>query len=459
MIEDWWLVVPVLHQLRRFAMFPRGQRTTFQQRLLISESATAGQTDRQTADQLHCSRWTVRKWRRRAQRAGRAGLTSHLGRRPTGPLGTMAPDLAPALRQLRTAHPGWGPHTLLAALHADPYWRSQHLPSRARVAAWLKHAGLTRPYRRHVPLPQPPAAPALAPHDEWQLDAQGAVPVSGLGTVSVINVVDETSRLKVESCPRVACRHPATADYYVTLRRAFLTYGLPRRLSLDHDTVFFDNTTPSPFPTRLHLWLLALGIDVVFTRPRCPTDHALVERTHQTLYHQAIEGQTWSTQEQLWRGLDERREVLNTEFPLRRLAQQAPLRAYPAAVASGRPYRPEGEEELLDLERVYGYLGQSRWFRPLHHGRFELGTHKYWLTSRLADQQLEIHFDAASREFICQPEQGGEPVRCAAKGLSKEYLMGELATIAALPTYQLALPWSAEAIRQQDLVQLLGTSS
>ena len=71
------------------------------------------------------------------------------------------------------------------------------------------------------------------------------------------------------------------------LRRAFLTTGLPRRITFDHGTVFYDNTSPSPFPTRLHLWLLALGIDVCFTRKRCPTDHAKIERTHQTMTLQA----------------------------------------------------------------------------------------------------------------------------------------------------------------------------
>ena len=45
-------------------------------------------------------------------------------------------------------------------------------------------------------------------------------------------------------------------------------------LTLDHGTVFYDNTTPSPYPTRLHLWLLALGMQVRFTRKRCPTDGA-----------------------------------------------------------------------------------------------------------------------------------------------------------------------------------------
>ncbi len=76
------------------------------------------------------------------------------------------------------------------------------------------------------------------------------------------------------------------------LRRAFLTTGLPRRITFDHGTVFYDNTSPSPFPTRLHLWLLALGIDICFTRKRCPTDHAKIERTHQTMTLQALLGQS-----------------------------------------------------------------------------------------------------------------------------------------------------------------------
>jgi hypothetical protein len=41
-------------------------------------------------------------------------------------------------------------------------------------------------------------------------------------------------------------------------------------LTLDHGTVFYDNTTPSPFPTTLHLWLLALGVQVRFTRHPMP---------------------------------------------------------------------------------------------------------------------------------------------------------------------------------------------
>ncbi len=96
-------------------------------------------------------------------------------------------------------------------------------------------------------------------------------------------------------------------------------------LTLDHGTVFSENTTPSPFPPTLHLWLLALGVQVRFTRKRCPTDHAIIERTHQSMTAQALLGQTSPSHADLWAGLDERREVLNQYLPSRALSHQAPM--------------------------------------------------------------------------------------------------------------------------------------
>lgn len=80
------------------------------------------------------------------------------------------------------------------------------------------------------------------------MDAQGIRRVEGVGKVSLISIVDITSRLKAESYPSLETTNPALPDYQLTLRRAFLTYGLPQVLTLDHGTVFYDNTTPSPFP-------------------------------------------------------------------------------------------------------------------------------------------------------------------------------------------------------------------
>jgi transposase InsO family protein len=317
-----------------------------------------------------------------------------MGRHITGPISTFPRELQEAILHRRQLYPGWGPATLLIALKTDPRWHDQPLPSRARIAALLKHAGLARHYQPHHDLQQPPRASPSTPHQEWQMDVQSIMRVQGVGQVSLITIVDVVSRLKAESYPSLETTNPALPDYQLSLRRAFLTYGLPQVLTLDHGTVFYDNTTPSPYPTSLHLWLLALGVQVRFTRKRCPTDHAVIERTHQTMTAQALLGQSYTSHADLWAGLDERRDVLNQHFPSRALAHQAPLEAYPQAIHSGRMYRPEWEEDLLCLERVWTYLGACRWFHRIRsNGFFCLGGHSYYLGKHVAHLHVAIRFD------------------------------------------------------------------
>jgi len=435
----------------------RGQQTTLQERLTIQTLALAGQSDRQIASALGCSLATVRKWRRIAQRLGRAGLTSVIGRPVSGALGSLTDAQRAAIRHLRETHPGWGPNTILAELRREPAWASLSLPSRARIAAFLRQEGLSRPNHKRRALPQPSPSSATAAHDEWQLDAQGACEVAGLGKVCLITVADVVSRLKVESYPVLNTTQPSTEDYQLVLRRGFTTFGLPEHITLDHGCAFYDNTCPSPFPTRLHLWLLALGVDVQFTRKRCPTDHALIERVHQTMSGQALLGQSWSDQAALWVGLDDRREQLNTAIASAVLGGQAPLQADPSAAHAGRWYRPEWEAEMLDLERVDGYLAEGQWFRTSNsHGEFWLGRQRYNLGSGCRKKALELRYDQLTRELICYAGASAPARRLAVQGLTVADLMGELAPVVTLPAYQLALPFTREAWRQLELARCVG---
>lgn len=118
--------------------------------------------------------------------------------------------------------------------------------------------------------------------------------VQGVGKVSLISMVDGTSRLKAERYPSLQTTNPSWSDSPLTVRRVFFTYGMPATLTLDHGTVCYDITTPSPVPTRLHVWVLADGeYQCASLGLRCPPDHAIVERTHQTRTAQALLGQTY----------------------------------------------------------------------------------------------------------------------------------------------------------------------
>lgn len=437
-------------------MAQHGQQTSLQERTAIRDLAAAGYTDPQIAANVGRPLATVRKWRRIAQRQGHSALTSHRGRPPTGALGAYPPALRAAVERLRREHPGWGPATIQLELQRLPLWADQEAPSRARIAAFLRQHGFTRRYQKHRHLPPAPSGTPSTPHHEWQLDAQGASEVAGVGSVVLINVADVLSRLKIESYPHLTSSQPSIADYQLALRRAFREFGLPERLSFDHASAFYDNTTPSPFPTRLHLWLIALGVAVVFSRVRTPTDHALIERTHQTMTLQTLLGQRWDDQASLWSGLDRRRDFLNTLLPSRALGQP-PLSAFPSARHSGRTYQPEWEADLLDLGRVAAYLASGQWFRRANcHGEWSLGHQRYRLGPRAANREIALRFDPQSWELVCMVEGADQELRLKAQGLTKADLMGELAPVLSLPVHQLTLPFTREDWRRLTLIHMLG---
>jgi transposase len=441
-------------------MAPKGRTTSHAERVEIGERWEAGQNDPEIAAAMGLRASTVRKWRRRYEKEGRAGLTSRMGRPATGALCQFPLEIRDIIREMREEHPGWGPITIRTELADMPHFAGLRLPSRPRIAAFLNQEGLTRKYERHSELPQAQAVDPQRAHEEWEMDAQGVVKVSGLGSVSIINIVDLFSRVKVDSLPCLNTSHPSTQDYQLVLRRAFVNYGLPERLSLDHDSVFYDNASPSPFPSMIHLWLIALGIDVRFIEESPPAEHSVIERNHQTVAQQAFMGQTFTDATALQVSLLGRLDFLNTRFPSRTLAGQAPLVAHPEARHSERPYRLEWEEAMLDMQHVYKYLAQARWFRRTSSvGQFSLGAHRYGLGKDFANRTLEITFDAQTQELKCLSEDGQQETHLPIQGLTKSNLMGQLSPLVSQPVYQLPLPLSESTWREMVLASdLTGTT-
>ncbi|HEB64276.1 MAG TPA: transposase [Chloroflexi bacterium] len=443
-------------------MTPIGRPTTLQERLAIVERAEAGAPDRAIAEELGLSRWTVRKWRRRGQQQGRAGLASSMGRPKSGALSSFSAAMREAIDRMKEAHPGWGPQTLRTELQLEARFVGQRLPSRARIAAYLKEKGFTRRYDKHQDLPQPSSQQVQHPHEEWEMDAQGVVEVEGIGKVSLINLGDVYSGLKIDSLPCPDTSHPNRQDYQLILRRAFTQVGLPQRISLDHDSVFYDNSSRSPFPSPLHLWLIGLGVEVRFIGKPPPMEHSRIERQHQMVFQQAVRGRNFRQQglPGLQQALWERLAFLNKHYPSRSLRGKPPLVVFPAASHSGREYRPEWETEMLDMPRVYAYLAQGKWYRrTTAKGLFNLGGRRYNARQSLARQMLEITFDPKTQELVCVSEDGRTSIRLAIQGLTKKDLMGELAPLTAVSHHQLLLPFSREAWRQSLLAaSLQGTT-
>ncbi|MFQ5859026.1 MAG: hypothetical protein ACE5LU_25795, partial [Anaerolineae bacterium] len=316
------------------------------------------------------------------------------------------------------------------------------------IGRFLKAEDLTRDYQKHSPLPQATREVPQAPHEEWEMDARGYERMPGVGIISLIDLNDRYSRVRLHSYPcslgtqRVE-RHPTTEDYQLVLRLAFAEWGLPDRLTVDHDSVFYDNRSPSPFPTRFHLWLVALNVRLVFGRMGQPTDQGLTENSHQLWANQVLVGQDFPNWEALCQALHKRRDFLNTRLPCASLDETPPLVAHPQACTPRRLYRPEWEADLLDLSRVYAYLAQGRWFRLVSTaGTVSLGGQVYWLGTTWARQQAEITFDASDQRLVFLSEEGELIKSLPIQGITPETLMGELGPLVGLPMFQLALPFS-----------------
>lgn len=429
---------------------------TLEQRLEIKVRAEKGEHDPEIAVTMNLSRAVVRKWRRRYRDKGLKGLETVLGRPPKGPLSQFPPEIGEAIKVWRGAHPGWGAGTLCLELAQDPRFIGLPRPSRGRISAFLKSENLVRPYTRPKKLAMPPPQIVTACHEEWELDAQGACEVPGVGVVTLLNLGDVYSHLRASW----ACLHRRKAtgpDYQLALRRGFFCFGLPQRISLDHDSSFFDSTSPSPFPSQFHLWLLALGIEVRFLAHRPPHEHSFIERSHQIIHRQALQGQSFAPTD-LQPFLDQRLNFLNRTYPSRSLHHQAPLTAYPQAVHSGREYRPEWEETLMDMQKVYRYLAQHQWCRlTSDKGQLTLGHQRYGLGKAWAEQPLQISFDPTTQEFVGSTLTGQQTGRFQARGLTKKDLMGEL-DLSSFGHHQYAFPWSISAIRQNKTVDLMGTT-
>ncbi len=421
----------------------KGQTTTLEERIAIAERTDTGQSVSEIAEALGRPQATIRKWRQRHRQGTRASLCSQMGRPAAGALATVPSEMKDALLELREKHPGWGAQTLRLEIARDKRFTGLRLPSRSRIAAYLKERQKVRKYERHQVLPEPKAQPLQRPHQEWEMDAQGVTTVAGLGKVSFINLLDIYSHASIDSHACLNASHPKSEEYQRVLRRAFIRYGLPEQISLDHDSAFYDNKSASPFPSTIHLWLIALGVQVRFIHKRPPLEHSRIERHHQTIARQAVVGQTFANVTELQHNLQARMLFLNQEYPTSALNGHSPLQVFPLARHSGRVYHPETEEQNLDMQRVYQYLQTGRWFRQVSSvGTFSLGGYSYNATTRFAGQTLEITFDGATRKLICLPEKSLTTFQLDVQGLTASALMGNSAILPAYAAYQLALPFS-----------------
>jgi len=435
---------------------PATQATSIAQRREMMRLVEEGHTYAAVAKQMGISFWTVRKWIRRGKRCGNEKLASCYGRPVSRPLAGFDPLVRYVSLRLKRQHPKWGAEYVLKKMGERASLRGKRLPYSTTIWRYWCSFG-ERIFLKRDPS-RSKVSPSDKPHGVWQMDAKESMQIPGVGLVSFNQARDEFGRVtvmhRVHAEPERGRKLARLSSEMVfrDCRIAFTQWGLPEAIQTDRDTIYVDSGQ-SPFPNRIVLWWVGLGIEHRLIPRRTPKRNGTVERSHRTLLERTLENQAFENAAELQKQVDADWHELNHECPSKARGCQGkpPLVAHPELLSAHRPYRPEWELELFDLKRVDQYLAEFTWTRTCTSvGQLRMRKVRYSLGYAWAHQDVSVTYDPEYRQFVftqirsetrkgkSQPKL--DPVQRKAKNLSVEDITGLAGVPKDLPTRQLMFP-------------------
>ena len=288
------------------------------------------------------SRKTGYKWLARA--AVGADELGNRSRRPHHSPLHSTPTTEAQVLAVRDAHPAWGARKIVCTLERD----GSEAPAASTVHAILRRHGRIdrtngtpgKPWQRF----EKPAANMM-----WQMDFKGHFGLANGALCHPLTVVDDHSRYAV--CLR-ACGNEQSDTVRSGLEATFQRYGLPDAMLVDNGSPWGDG--PGQSWTRLGVWLLKLGVDVLHSRPYHPQTRGKNERFHRTLKAEVLALRRFFDLADAQRDFDRWRTVYNLERPHQALDQQVPASRY---LPSPRPLPhrlPQIEYDAGEITRTVG---------------------------------------------------------------------------------------------------------
>lgn len=240
---------------------------------------------------------------------------------------------------VRQAHPAWGARKIAACLLRQGI----EPPAVSTVHAILERHG------RIEPKPGGSSASQRfekeAPNLLWQMDFKGWVKLGDGQRCHPLTIIDDHSRYA--PCLK-ACADQKTPTVQGHLETTFRRYGLPQALYVDNGSPWGDAS--GRHWTKLRLWLVKLGVELIYARPYHPQSRGKNERFHRTLYDEVFALKRFDAFTQVQRAFDAWREVYNFERPHEALALKVPADRYrpsPRPMPKTLPRIEYGQHEIV----------------------------------------------------------------------------------------------------------------
>ena len=265
---------------------------------------------------------------------------SRCGRRHTA----ATEALFQAARALKRNHPTWGAGIIRVQLSEQ--YPGQAVPSVRALQQAFRRAGVNRP---RPPRPSTPATPrATVPHQIWEVDAKERVRLASGQRVSWLAFTDEASGalLATPLSPQGRWQNVPPTAIRDMFRRTFTRWGLPEAVRVDNG---YPWGSPRDLPTELALWLIGLGVAVIWNPPAQPRKNPKVERC-QGVAAAWTEPQACADPAAFSAHLDWVGRVQCREYPS--IGGSTRVEAYPGLLIARRAYQESQEPTLWELGRV-----------------------------------------------------------------------------------------------------------
>jgi len=247
-----------------------------------------------------------------------------------------------AVLEVRDRHPAWGARKIRRYLEDEGI----AVPAASTVHAILvRHSCVSRPVRAtaHCRFEHP------GPNLLWQMDFKGRFALPDRRWCHPLTMIDDHSRYAL--CLQ-ACSNEQGDTVRGHLERTFQRYGLPDALLVDNGSPWGDG--PGQSWTRLGVWLLKLGVDVLHSRPYHPQTRGKNERFHRTLKAEVLAMELLRTFAEVQAAFDRWRSIYNHKRPHQALDLEVPASRYSPSSRSMPSALPEPEYQAADVVRTFG---------------------------------------------------------------------------------------------------------
>jgi transposase len=354
----------------------------------------------------------VRRFRQRGEQAIYPDYRPHRPHR--SPVWDSARRAALALRQ---EHPRWG--ALLIRVVLRHRFADSSLACPRTLQRWFRRAGLgpapkgryptSRAYRR-----------ASRPHAVWQMDAAEKLRLANGHCVCWLRIVDEHTGAVLLTVVFAEGRFSqvSPARTQAALRKAFTTWGLPDALRVDNGPPW---GSANDLPTDLALWVLGMGVEMIWNPPRQPRRNGVVER------FQGV-GQCWLEPEscfsagQLQRKANWLDRLQREEYPV--AEGKSRIQVHPRLAHSGKAYNRSWERAHWSLNAVATHLGDYNVPRVVDgKGMISLYNRNCYVGRPPVARTVWVTFDPQRLEWIVCDAKGNQVRRLPAPEISGERIV------------------------------------